>query len=214
MMRPKPSLVPADREPPARARRLRRRSALVLLVSALLVLSHALWIPAKAELAQWLLQRSWTHALTSGEAKPPWGWADTQAVARLVRLADGHSQIVLNGDTGRVLAFGPGWNPASAQPGEVGTVVISAHRDTHFAWLQEIEADEGVQLETLRGPRRYRLSGREIIDVRSQALAPSADEDQLLLVTCWPFDAVDAGGPLRLLLVFEPEKPMAQWAQR
>jgi sortase A len=184
---------------------LRFRCAQLLLLSALAVLIDALWIPTKAGLAQWLLQRSWTQALASGDAKPPWGWADAHAVARLVRLSDGRSQIVLAGDNGRALAFGPGWNQASAQPGEAGTVVISAHRDTHFAWLRDIDADERLQLETLLGSRRYRLRGREVIDVRTQSLAPSVDHDQLLLVTCWPFDAAEAGGPLRLLLRFEPE---------
>ncbi len=188
---------------------MRLRCAQLLFLGALAVLIHALWIPAKAGLAQWLLQRSWTQALATGEAKPPWGWADAHAVARLMRVSDGRSQIVLAGDNGRALAFGPGWNPASTPPGEAGTVVISAHRDTHFAWLRDIDVDERLQLETLRGPRRYRLRGSEIIDVRTQALAPSVDHDQLLLVTCWPFDAIEAGGPLRLLLRFEPEAALS-----
>lgn len=179
-----------------------------MLTSAVL-LGQALWVPAKAELAQRLLERRWAEARADGVSRPPWPWADTHAVARLTRGIDGRSQIVLAGDNGRALAFGPGWNEASAVPAGHGTVVISAHRDTHFAWLRDIADGERVELEGLREHRRYRLHGRRVVDVRWQALALDHDEDQLLLVTCWPFDALDAGGPLRLVLRFVPEAAAA-----
>lgn len=175
-----------------------------LLLASGLLLVQALWIPAKAELAQWLLARSWHAARTTGEAQPPWGWADTRAVALLRRADVGAEQVVLAGDSGRVLAFGPGWNERSAVPGGPGTVVISAHRDTHFAWLRNLAAGATLELEGVQGRRRYRLQERHILDVREHALAPEAGEDQLLLVTCWPFDAAEAGGPLRLVLRFLP----------
>ncbi|SDD87403.1 class GN sortase [Aquimonas voraii] len=184
---------------------LRRRwLALSLLLASGVLLLQALWIPAKAELAQWLLARSWSAARATGVAQPPWAWADTRAVALLRRAGEDTGQIVLAGDSGRVLAFGPGWNPASAAPGGQGTVVISAHRDTHFAWLRDLGEGATLELEGLGGMRRYRLRERHILDVRKHALAPDAGEDQLLLVTCWPFDAEEAGGPLRLVLRFLP----------
>ncbi len=200
---------PASIAAPGAERRPRRRGhrwfALALLLASGLLLAQALWIPAKAELAQWLLARSWDAARVDGEAQPPWPWADTRAVARLHRADVDGGQIVLAGDSGRVLAFGPGWNPASAAPGGQGTVVISAHRDTHFAWLRELAEGAIVELEGLHGARRYRLQERLIVDVREHALAPERGGDQLLLVTCWPFDAVEAGGPLRLVLRFLPK---------
>lgn len=182
----------------------RRACALALLLLSGLLLVQALWIPAKAGLAQWLLARSWDEARAQGEAQPPWAWADTRAVALLRRAGEPDGQIVLAGDSGRVLAFGPGWNEASSAPGTPGTVVISAHRDTHFAWLRDVVPGTRVELQGLHGTRRYRLQDRRVVDVREHALAPDAAEDQLLLVTRWPFDAVDAGGPLRLVLRFSP----------
>lgn len=198
------SRIAARTAPPAPRSVTRRLLALSLLLASGLLLVHALWIPAKAELAQWLLARSWNAARAAGEAQPPWAWADTRAVARLRRADVDAGQIVLAGDSGRVLAFGPGWNPASAAPGGQGTVVISAHRDTHFAWLRDVGVGATLELEGLQGRRRYRLQERHILDVREHALEPEAGEDQLLLVTCWPFDAAEAGGPLRLVLRFLP----------
>lgn len=101
-------------------RRLRLLLAALLGLAALALAADAGWIHAKAALAQWLLERSWQQGLAQGEAPPPWPWADTRPVARLLR-PDGGMQIVLAGDSGRVLAFGPGWarparRPASPAP--------------------------------------------------------------------------------------------------
>jgi sortase A len=182
---------------------VRRWTARLLMIGALVLAAQALWIPAKAALAQVLLERAWSKANSKGAAPPPWPWADTRPVARLTREQDGHSQIVLEGDSGRVLAFGPGWNPSSAAPGTAGTPVISAHRDTHFAWLRGIADGEIVRLEATGGSRRYRLASRQIVDVRAQSLLLDDPREGLLLVTCWPFDAAEAGGTQRLLLHFE-----------
>jgi len=188
--------------PPAWRSRSRLLPALLLAAAGLLA-AQALWIPAKAALAQQLLEQAWQRSLTSAQPQRPWPWADTAPVARLLRLSTGESQIVLAGDSGRTLAFGPGWNEASAAPLSGGTALISAHRDTHFAWLRDIADSEEVELQSTQGQRRYRLHSRRIVDVRQQGWVARPDRDALLLVTCWPFDAVDARGPLRLLLEFE-----------
>lgn len=193
---------------------VRRWTARLLMLGAVAIAAQALWIPAKAALAQVLLERAWSLASSQGAAPPPWPWADTRPVARLTRELDGEGQIVLAGDNGRVLAFGPGWNPSSAAPGGAGTAVISAHRDTHFAWLRGIADGEVVTLEGSEGLRRYRLSERQVVDIRAHSLDLSDPRDGLLLVTCWPFDAAEAGGPERLLLRFEPVPAEAVVDQR
>lgn len=192
------------RDAPGLSRPWMRRTIVALLLAALVVGLDGLYIPLKAALAQQLLERAWQRSLEDGSEHRPWPWADTRPVARLLRVDGGDSQIVLAGDSGRVLAFGPGWSETSAPLLSAGTAVISAHRDTHFAWLREIADGEQIELSTSTGARRYQLVARDVIDVRRQRLQASADDEALLLVTCWPFDAVDPRGPLRLLLRFEP----------
>ena len=95
------------------------------------------YIPAKAWLAQELMQRAWVRG-QSGAARPvPWPWADTWPVARLTSKARAVDLIVLAGGSGRTLAFGPGHLSASAMPGETGNTVIAGHRDTHFEFLEK-----------------------------------------------------------------------------
>lgn len=174
-----------------------------LLLAGALLAVQAGWLPAKAALAQQLLAASWQQSLADGGAHRPWPWADTHAVARLSSPRHEVSQVVLAGDSGRSLAFGPGWAESSADPGTPGTVVISGHRDTHFRWLGKLRRDDVVELQTRQGLRRYAVEATRIADSRSERLA-SAGPDQLLLVTCWPFDASAVRGPLRYLVTLRP----------
>ena len=112
------------------------------LVSALLCLGfwqfgQGAYIPAKAWLAQELMQRAWVRTGAGEERAGPWPWADTWPVARLTSKERGVDLIVLAGGSGRTLAFGPGHLSASAMPGEVGNAIIGGHRDTHFQFLQK-----------------------------------------------------------------------------
>lgn len=175
----------------------RRVAAFATLAMALLLGTSAGWIHAKALLAQVLLHNAWTQTLASGTTHAPWPWADTAPVARLRVAARDIDQIVLRGDSGRTLAFGPGWAEASAAPGEHGTVVLSGHRDTHFAFLRDLQPGEAIELQGTQGNATYRVVDTRIADVRRDRLALDAGQDELWLVTCWPFDAVTAGGPLR-----------------
>ena len=70
--------------------------------------AYGAYIPIKAELAQYLIHRAWVESIATGEQVKPWGWADMHPVLRL--QSENHNQdlIVLAGDTGNVLAFGPG----------------------------------------------------------------------------------------------------------
>ena len=187
------------------------------------------WIHAKAQLAQHLLDAAWQETRSpGGEAMArPWPWADTWPVARLVIPRLGASFVVLSGDSGSSLAFGPGHNPASVLPGHPGTAVISGHRDTHFSALARLRSGDRIEIERPDGVTvAYRIAALEIADTRRDRLglgeipraAPSATSAlnrqalrgpprepapahfALALVTCWPFDAVRPGGPMRYVV--------------
>lgn len=159
------------------------------------------YIPAKAWMAQELMQRAWQRG-AAGVARPvPWPWADTWPVARLSARSGEIELIVLAGSSGRTLAFGPGHLGASAMPGEPGNTVIAGHRDTHFSFLRDVEISDSLVLETLAGVRHlYKVIGIDVVDARRGSLLLDTDEPYLSLVTCYPFDAREPGGPLRYVV--------------
>ena len=89
-------------------------------------LGQGAYIPAKAWLAQELMQRAWLRVTAGEDRAAPWPWADTWPVARLKALGGDIDLVVLAGGSGRTLAFGPGHLSASAMPGQVGNAVIGA----------------------------------------------------------------------------------------
>lgn len=177
----------------------RRLIALLLVVGGVLTASQGLWIQAKAVLAQQLLEHAWRKTLEDGVAHRPWPWADHWPVARLTLPDHQRSYIVLEGDAGNVLAFAPGHNPQSGLLQDNRTSVISGHRDTHFAILRELAIGHRVQLQTAQTNAEYVVRGRRIADSRTQQIAIQPDRN-LVLVTCWPFDALAPSGPLRLVI--------------
>ena len=182
------------------------RKAGYLVVSALLALGfwqfgQGTYIPAKAWLAQELMQRAWVRTGVGEERARPWPWADTWPVARLTAKARGIDLIVLAGGSGRTLAFGPGHLSASALPGEIGNTIIAGHRDTHFQFLRNIQAGELIGMETASGQGHlYKVIGIDIVDSRKGSLLLDTQAAMLTLVTCYPFDAREAGGPLRYVV--------------
>lgn len=183
---------------------LLRAAAIFLLVAlGCWQLGQGLYIMAKAEMAQVLLERAWERTLRDGQPHKAWAWADAWPVAKLEFPSLGTSQIVLSNASGEALAFGPGHMAGTPAPGARGTAIIAAHRDTHFSNLRDLKNDDVVILTTLDGTRReYRISGSRIVDAMRSGIDPR-DGDGIALVTCYPFDATQRG-PLRYVLFAQP----------
>lgn len=179
---------------------LRRSCAAALAVAALFLTAHAAWIPAKAWLGQYLLEAAWQRAQAGDDNTRPWPWADTSPVAELAIPRLGLRQLVVEGASGRNLA----WAPATLTPIHSTDIIISAHRDTHFSALRDLHDGDLVVLQTLQGERRYRVTEQTVVDSRHTELVIDPAHERLTLVTCWPFDAATAGGPLRRVISAVP----------
>lgn len=173
-------------------------------LTAAIFLFDALWIPVKAELAQHLLERAWLRTLAGEPDAKPWPWADTRAVALLEVPRLGVREIVLEGSSGRNLAFGPTVVNATRLD-ESADRILSGHRDTHFSFLKELQTGDLLRLRTTTQTRDYRVSWQEAVDSRQQQLVIDESIERLTLLTCYPFDAATSGGPLRWVVTAVPE---------
>ena len=164
----------------------------------------ALWIPVKAELAQHLLERAWLRTLEGETDAKPWPWADTRAVAILEVPRLGLREIVLEGSSGRNLAFGPTL-VNTGRFDESFDRVLSGHRDTHFSFLKDLRTGDLLRLRTTSETQEYRVSRQETVDSRRQQLVIDDSIDRLTLLTCYPFEAATTGGPLRWVVTALPD---------
>jgi sortase A len=184
--------------------RLRRVVVSCLLCLGFWQFGHGAYIPAKAWVAQELMHRAWRRAENGDERPAPWPWADTWPVAKLSAKGGDIELIVLAGGSGRTLAFGPGHLSASALPGGFGNSVIAGHRDTHFQFLQVLKVGESLLFEMPDGRNHlYRISSLDVVDSRRGSIVLDTDQAMLSLVTCYPFNAVNAGTPMRYVVSAE-----------
>ena len=186
---------------------LRYTLILILVTIGGVLFGKGSYIYAKALLAQYLIQQSWEQTLTQNTPVKPWSWSDTWPVARLMIPKHGVDLIVLAGDSGRTLAFGPGHQSGSVFPGQTGNSVISAHRDTHFDFIAELHVGDEIIVQNHTGAlQHYRVIEAQILDSREAGLSVDYPKSLLSLVTCYPFDAVAAGGPMRYVVFAEQVK--------
>ena len=179
-----------------------RLSAYILVVAGLLMTGDGLYIWAKAAFGQMLLDRSWARTLSASTPAKPWSWADIQPVARLTIPRLNRHAIVLDGTHGEALAWGPGHMPGTPLPGNVGISVIAGHRDTHFAMMGNLVIGDRLNLQRYDGKAYvFEIITKQIVKAHHPNLNLDADLPYLALVTCWPLDAMEAGGDDRLVIL-------------
>jgi len=173
-----------------------------LALAGALSFGHGAYLFAKAQLAQVLLERAWARTIHGERDVKPWRWADTWPVARIEFPRQRQSYIVLAGASGRTMAFGPGHVDGTASPDAIGNCAISAHRDSQFAVLRDVEVGDLVVMQTRDGRQvRYRVVAHRVVDKDDTSPLEQSRGRILTLITCFPFDAIRPGGPLRYVIV-------------
>ncbi len=177
---------------------------LIILIIGTLHTGHGAWIYIKAELAQHLLEQAWKKTKKKQQPVPPWPWADTWPIAKLFVPQHHIEMIVLSGASGRTLAFGPGHVSSSAMPGFPGTTILNGHRDTHFTFLEKLQVGDVIIIEASdKRQITFRVSDLKVVDSRKTVILHDDNISQLALLTCYPFNAISPGGPLRYLVIGE-----------
>jgi sortase A len=172
--------------------------ALALL--GLLVFGQGAYIQLKALAAQVLLRRAFDEAIASGSNVKPWPWADTWPIARIEIKRLHTDAVVLAGSSGQALAFGPGHVEFTPNAGERGVAVYSAHRDTHFRFLKDVVVGDEIDVTRNDGKTfHYLVDGWSVVRFDASGIDPLGAGYELVLSTCWPFDAITSG-PERYIL--------------
>jgi len=104
----------------------------------------------------------------------------------------GLSVMVVEGDDGKTLRRAAGHIPGTALPGQSGNVGITAHRDTFFRPLRNIELNDVITLTTWQGEYRYRVVSTQVVSPEDVAVLDSTGDEILTLLTCHPFYFVGA----------------------
>lgn len=179
--------------------------ASLLLAFGSWLIGQGAWIHIKAMTAQYLLHHAWQQTLTSRQLVKPWPWSDTWPVGRLHVPRLSIDQIILAGTSGQSLAFGPGKvRNEQYLAHDSQNIILSGHRDTHFSFMQEVQLGDRLSVQNPQGDwLSFTVRSMEVMDSRIQTLPVNQGDVALRLITCYPFDALAIGGPLRYVVQAE-----------
>ncbi len=180
-------------------------------------LTQGLAVPVTAKVAQVQFERQFEQRLTQSVAAPAKNRVTTEQ-GQLPRFSDqvaplaprpkpslvrldverlGISQVVRAGEaTHDRLAGGP----IMIRRGDEATpvTILSAHRDTHFEFVRDLQAGDVVSLRSDNGEiEQYRVVRFETVRWDSFSYPLNPARPLLALATCYPFGGTEYGGPWR-----------------
>lgn len=110
------------------------------------------------------------------------------------------SAVMVEGTDLLSLMLGPGHLTGSAEPGDPGNTVISAHRDTFFRGLMNLNPGDNIVLEKNGRRYTYAVEGFRIVRPSDTSVAAPTTDSRLTLITCDPAYHIGPA-PQRLVVI-------------
>ncbi len=99
---------------------------------------------------------------------------------------------VVSGDNWQALSLGVGHHIGSADPGQQGNIVLSAHNDVYgeiFRYLDQLEPGDIVIVSSTSRDYTYVVQGRQLVSPTDVWVMQSqGDARQLTLISCYPYE--------------------------
>lgn len=96
-----------------------------------------------------------------------------------VAVLDGTDDFTLNRAVGHI--------EYTAFPGQNGNVGLAGHRDGFFRGLKDVKKGDTLELETLTGRDKYRITDIWIVNPDDAQVLDPTPEPSVTLVACYPF---------------------------
>lgn len=174
-----------------RSRPILRALCLGLFTVGVVTTVSAARLPYEAAKKQRVLEQAYAETVAHGTPTRPWKRSDIAVAGKLVYPRLRQSLVVATTGSEEALRAGPSLIPDTAPIGTPGASVISAHRETHFAFLRHARVGDLIQAAGTDGKLRdYRVTGIEVVDVDDIAVPQGLRENRLLLFTCYPFTSL------------------------
>src|SRR5712672_1329085 len=132
------------------------------------------------------LEAEWQRQATTVSSPGKASISPDQMLTRLQIPKIQVDAIVIEGASRRELSAGPGHMKQTAQPGETGNAVITAHRDTFFRHIYELNKGDQIQVRRSGRTFTYEVTGKRIVLPEDVSVIKSTDNAQLTLITCYP----------------------------
>jgi sortase A len=132
------------------------------------------------------------RGLVEGEAPPPVSipTPGPEAPTRVVIPALDVDALIVEGDSWEQLKLGVGHHINTANPGERGNLVLSAHNDIYgeiFRHLDDLELGDEVIVYAGEQPYRYIVTAKQIVEPTAVNVLASTTKPAATLISCYPY---------------------------
>lgn len=135
------------------------------------------WLEQRSLTRQWAAQQ---HGVQTG------GPGTDDGLTRITIPRIGFNAIVVEGTSAHDLLLGPGHIKETVEPGEAGNAVVTAHRDTFFRHLHELQRGDVVAVERNGHTYEYEVTGKKVVDPEDLSVIRPSTDTRLTLITCYP----------------------------
>ena len=98
----------------------------------------------------------------------------------------GLDAVIVEGTSHRQLTIAPGHVKGTSLPGDDGNAVISAHRDTFFRHIYELQKGDGIVVRRGGHVFNFQVTGKKIVDPDDISVIQRTPDAELTLLTCYP----------------------------
>jgi sortase A len=150
----------------------------------------------------------------SGASSPAAAPAESgPQLTRLVIPRINLEAIVVEGTGRHELISGPGHLTDTPTPGETGNAVITAHRDTFFRHIFELEKGDEITVQRDGRLFRYAVTGKKVVKPTDLSVLNPTPDAQLTLITCYPTYYIGPA-PERLVIFSKLSTPGGEPVER
>lgn len=132
------------------------------------------------------------RGLVEGAAPPPVAipTPGPEAPTRIVIPAIDVDALIVEGDSWEQLKLGVGHHLNTANPGERGNMVLSAHDDIYgeiFRYLDDLELGDEVIIYAGEQPYRYTVTAKQIVEPTEVSVMAHTTKPVATLISCYPY---------------------------
>ena len=189
----------------------RRALSLILVLTGIVLLSYvgysyfSMYHEQRRLARQWEEQQQQAPASSADSSATP-VTAQDDGLTRVSIPKISLDAIIVEGTSHKQLKLGPGHLKNTPTPGEMGNSVISAHRDTFFRHIYELNKGDDIIVKRRGRTFTYQVTSKKIVEADdTSVLAPSTDA-RLTLITCYPIYYIGPA-PKRLVVTARLVEP-------
>jgi sortase A len=135
---------------------------------------------------EWERQKSPSSAAADSTGASTQPGTETDGLTRLEIPKINLDAIVVEGTSRHQLAIAPGHMTETSLPGENGNAVITAHRDTFFRHLYDLEKGDSILVHRNGKTFTFEVTGKQVVEPDDFSVIRPSKQTRLTLITCYP----------------------------